>query len=145
MLWVAWRRGTRWCGRWRGGSALPPAAVRALVGELAEWCGGGDVASTCRRFWVIRGIRNCLPTSGRACPRARCRAGDGMVNDLLVAASLVPVPKLVGGGWGGTGVVDLLRQIGGALAKGGIRWACWQVPGTGRMSRWGRGWPGWRC
>ncbi len=100
------------------GVALPPAAVRALVGELAELAGEGDVAGYLPEVLGDQEIRRLLAGIGQGLP-AHGGAALMVVNDLLVAASLVPVRwpravELVSA----NRLVDLLRQISGALASG---------------------------
>ena len=97
--------------------ALPSAAVRALVGDLSELVQGRDVAAYLPEVLGDPEIRRLLASIGQGLPARDGAALVMVVNDLLVAASLVPEPQLVEI-VSANRLVDLLRQISGALASG---------------------------
>ena len=117
------------------GLALPPVAVRALVGELAGLGQGGNVAEYLTEvlgdqeiLGLLRGISGRVPGRGGAVLMV-------LVNDLLVAASLVPVWETQARGAGTPGVaarpgagavelvsprvlVEVLREVSQGLDEG---------------------------
>ena len=109
------------------GVALPRAAVRALVGELAGLAGGGEVAEYCRRCWATRRSCGCWAASGRACPGRGGAELTVLVNDLLVAASLVPAGAAGGEARGG-GAGQREPAGGACCGRSARRWRTGRDP-----------------
>ena len=116
------------------GVALPPAAVRALVGELAGLAGGRDAVEYLPGVLGDQEILGLLGSIGRSLPGRSGAELMVLVNDLLVAASLGLAARgrvrgggLVGRAW----LAGLLGEISGELAGGRDPWAGPLLAGAG--------------
>ena len=116
------------------GVALPPAAVRALVGELAGLAPGRDVVGYLPGVLGDQDVLRLLGGIGQGLPGRGGAELMAAVNDLLVAAS---VGVAAGDGVRAGGLVSagrlagLLGEIGGALAEGRDPWAAPGLAGAG--------------
>ena len=103
--------------------ALPPAALWRLVGELAGLAGGGDVASYVAEVLGDRDILGLLGSIASNVPGSGAAELTVLVNDLLLAASLVPVRDALGKSQeialiSARQLADTLRKISQQLAGG---------------------------